>query len=229
MGSSESINNTVSILDVYRSSPIPLPENLKITLNSYKKPMLSFQNNYNQSYYLPTPSPNTFDLRSDCVNKILKADITSGLVCSIGNNMKAGIKSDKGIGSSGNYLNKKKLIFDSVKANIVTENTKSKSNCAVAVREALAAAGIRLIYPKDHSRWAKDYGCLLLCAGFVQVVNYKNTFENGDIMVFQGWKNCKWGHIQIYFDKIWYSDYNQGETLKPNKLAREGELYRYLP
>ena len=91
-------------------------------------------------------------------------------------------------------------------ARYATEHAEKKSvgMCALYVRNAIIAGGIPLYVGGDA--WSFKY--------MLQILNFhqggkKSEPEIGDIVVFQPIGGRKYGHIAIWNDKQWVSDFKQ--------------------
>ncbi|TFW16088.1 CHAP domain-containing protein [Massilia arenosa] len=96
-----------------------------------------------------------------------------------------------------------------------------KGQCALRVREALAAGGYT---PSTWPRHAKDWGSWLLRAGFQTVkVTDLSAYKplKGDVAVIQATTSSKSGHIQGYDGTSWISDFVQKRGFWPGPAYRD--------
>jgi hypothetical protein len=101
---------------------------------------------------------------------------------------------------------------------------KSSGACARVCREAIEAALAITLRRTEH---AKDYGPSLTSAGFVVVAS---SPENGDTAIYPAIPDHPSGHMQIYADGGWYSDFRQRDQYPGPKYRAAGTaytLYRY--
>ncbi|HBR7307440.1 TPA: hypothetical protein ACV5EY_001433 [Klebsiella aerogenes] len=81
----------------------------------------------------------------------------------------------------------------------------SHYECAKYIRQAIEAGGIKL----ERTRDAKDYGPILLRAGFKEVPP-GSTILRGDVAVIQPYAGGNpSGHMTMYDGKQWISDFTQ--------------------
>ncbi|WP_233873507.1 hypothetical protein [Paraburkholderia adhaesiva] len=107
----------------------------------------------------------------------------------------------------------------------------SHGRCAAYVRQALAAGGIE-IERTEATRYAKDYGSILLAHGFSEAsVDSLISPKKGDISVIQPYPGGNIaGHITMYNGHQWVSDFRQkdmwrGPGYRENKPAYK--VYRW--
>ncbi|CAF0929706.1 unnamed protein product [Didymodactylos carnosus] len=92
--------------------------------------------------------------------------------------------------------------------------SKSTGRCAAVSREAIEQA-LGISIPRTNS--AKDYGPKLEAVGFREVTDGQN--RPGDVRVIQSIEGHPHGHMQIYTNKGWMSDFKQRDEWP-------GEAYR---
>lgn len=113
----------------------------------------------------------------------------------------------------------------------------SSGRCAMAIREALQAAGLALA---DHPANAKDYGPCLLHAGFTAVCSSEDgdgdavtgfAVRKGDIAVIQPYAGGNpAGHITMYSGTRWRSDFVQNDMWSgPGYRDNEPPVTLYRP
>ncbi|WP_276642437.1 hypothetical protein [Siccibacter turicensis] len=102
---------------------------------------------------------------------------------------------------------------------------KSHSECAKYTRRAIEAGGIRI----ERTHDAKDYGPLLLRAGFREVPP-GSTLHSGDVAVIQPYPGGNpSGHMTMYDGTEWISDFHQ-QSMYPGpgyrKMLPPFKIYR---
>ncbi|CAJ0801399.1 hypothetical protein LMG7141_03962 [Ralstonia condita] len=111
-------------------------------------------------------------------------------------------------------------------ANYAASNIEPNSvgRCAEYVRKAIEWGGISL----QRTRSAKDYGLSLLAAGFHEAIG---SPVKGDVIVIQPAPGHPHGHMAIYDDSHWISDFKQLHGFYPGPAYRSAQpaykIYRY--
>ena len=84
-------------------------------------------------------------------------------------------------------------------------HTHSIKKCAEYTRKAIRAGGIDI----GNTGHAKDYGSLLMHAGFRPVSPYESP-RAGDVVILQPYEGGNpSGHMAIFDGQDWYSDFKQ--------------------
>ncbi|WP_072017610.1 hypothetical protein [Erwinia typographi] len=101
----------------------------------------------------------------------------------------------------------------------------SHHECAKYTRKAIEAGGIRL----ERTHNAKDYGPILLRAGFSEVPQ-GSTLISGDVAVIQPYQGGNpSGHMTMYDGTRWISDFSQ-RSMYPGpgyrKMHPDFKIYR---
>ncbi|MEO6095268.1 MAG: peptidoglycan-binding protein [Fibrobacteria bacterium] len=107
----------------------------------------------------------------------------------------------------------------------------SVGKCATYVREAIEAGGGRLPTNLSH-QYAKEYGPVLTAMGFSKISIEGYAPQKGDLAVFQPPAGKDAGHVQMFNETEWVSDFFQGDSpdIYPGPSYRKEkidyELYR---
>ena len=104
---------------------------------------------------------------------------------------------------------------------------KSMGKCASHTREAIEAGGLVLPRTKE----AKDYGTKLLATGFTELDSARTTsYQQGDVVIIQGFTENPHGHMAMFDGTKWISDFVQsglypGSGYRQNKPTYK--IYRF--
>ncbi len=108
--------------------------------------------------------------------------------------------------------------------------TKSQGKCAKKVREGLEANGVVI----KRTASAKDYGSSIEQVGLQPTVRTpagesyppaEYTPEKGDVAIIQAVKGHPHGHMAIYTDSGWTSDFKQSDFWPNKKYQKEKPTY----
>jgi Type IV secretion system pilin len=103
----------------------------------------------------------------------------------------------------------------------------SQGQCALYVRQALAAGGLTS-FDTNHPGSAYQYGPYLINAGFTTVSSSGYVPLQGDVIVFANMASRPNGHIQMYNGSQWVSDFRQN-SMYPAQDYRSGSYTIYRP
>jgi len=116
--------------------------------------------------------------------------------------------------------------FSRIQQNIATEISSRASGasghgtCAAVVRQAVeAATGQTMVRPSSTS--AKDYGPSFQGIGFVTLPEGTSP-QAGDVRIYDAIPGHPHGHVQVFTDNGWKSDFNQRDEFP-------GQSYRDQP
>ena len=119
-----------------------------------------------------------------------------------------------------------KSIGSKAKQNVLP---KSQYKSAKYVRKAIESA-LNVTYPQTVAN-AKDMGPVLISLGFKKRINYNSSsYIDGDVVVWSaGTKGYHVsGHVQIYYNTKWYSDFKQKSFCPWNNAQKSTpKAYRY--
>ena len=101
---------------------------------------------------------------------------------------------------------------------------RSKSLCAMYVRQALETAGCNMW---GHPHTAHGYNEFLKSLDFTRMDTKNYSPEKGDIVVFSAVKGHPYGHIAIWNGRQWVSDFRQKNLYVAGAYAAAGNQQYY--